>query len=115
MHDHAPLSRLELEQFRMKAGILALKAVMRTLGSLFAANSPAHAQALKEAFAGLRDTSARLVLSELDPASSDMIASEYQGIVDDLLRFIENGVAATAAAADNPQRTAAGELAGTAA
>lgn len=94
MSDNAPLSRLELEQFRLKANILALKAMMRTLSSLFAASSPAHAQALKEAFAGMRDTNTRLVLSELDPVSSDMIASEYQGIVEDLLHFIENGVAA---------------------
>jgi hypothetical protein len=94
MSDHIPLNRMELEQFRLKANILALKAMLRTLSGLFAASSPAHAQAMQDAFGRMRDTSARLVLTELDPASSDMIASEYQAIVDDLLRFIENGLAA---------------------
>jgi hypothetical protein len=100
MANAAPINRLELEHFRLKATILALKAMMRTMCGLFASCSPVHEQALHEAFARMRLTNAKLVLNELDPASSDMVASEYQAIMESLLVFIENGLVHDAPALD---------------
>jgi hypothetical protein len=104
MPSTAPLSRLELEHFRLKSNILALKAVMRTMFALFASCSPVHEQATREAFNRLRDSGDKLVLTEFDPASSDMLTSEYQAIMEDLLRFIENGMNKAGRSEDIPEK-----------
>ena len=81
----------ELETFRMKMDIQALQLVLRGLYSELASGSPVANEAYRAAFATLREAQAKVVLRDVNPAYSDMLASEYQDALSELLDFIEAG------------------------
>jgi hypothetical protein len=47
---------------------------------------------LRSAFVGLRKTHASLVLKELGAVGSDMVTSEYQSLMEELLNSVEKGI-----------------------
>jgi hypothetical protein len=87
-----PTSSQELNAFRDRATLVALKVMLRTLCTVIAAQSPEQAKALRSTFVGLRKTHASLVLKELGAVGSDMVTSEYQNLMEELLSFVEKGL-----------------------
>jgi hypothetical protein len=87
-----PINTQELNAFRDRATLVALKVMIRTLCAVMAAQSPEQAKALRSAFVGLRKTHASLVLKELGAVGSDMVTSEYQSLMEELLNFVEKGI-----------------------
>ena len=82
----------ELEIFKLKAQLEALRVLVRMLYSGLANSSPAAAHAAREKFASLRLEHSKIVLKDIAPEYSDMLSSEYQSALEDLLSFIENGI-----------------------
>jgi hypothetical protein len=82
----------ELEQFRLKAQLEALRVLVRGLYTGLANSSPCAAASLRVRFADLRKSHSQVVLKGVDPAYSDMLAAEHQNALEDLLSFIEEGI-----------------------
>ena len=82
----------ELEFFRLKVQLEALRVLMRGLYTGLANSSPTAAQAFRESFAKLRKEHGKITFKGLFPEYSDMLASEYQEALEDLLSFIEAGL-----------------------
>lgn len=82
----------ELEIFKLKAQLEALRVLVRGLYTALANNSPSEAQALRGQFAALRLDHSKIVLKGVSPEYSDMLSSEYQSSLEDLLSFIESGI-----------------------
>jgi hypothetical protein len=87
-----PMSAKELSIFRDRVNILSIKVVLRTLCAVVVHQSDNNLFNLHHAFGELRKTHERLVVQGLNAASSDMLAAEYQSVMEDLLVFIENGL-----------------------
>lgn len=81
-----------LEIVRLKAQIHALQVLVRTLFVGVGMQSSTAADGVRQHFAALRAQHAQIALEHIDPAESDMVAAEFQEAVDDLLRFIEEGL-----------------------
>ncbi len=81
-----------LEIVRLKAQIHALQVLVRTLFVGLGMQSPTAAAGVRQHFEALRAQHAQITLDHVDPAESDMVAAEFQEAIDDLLRFIEQGL-----------------------
>jgi hypothetical protein len=79
----------ELESFRMKMQLEALRVLVQGLYSALANSSPEASANLRERFAELRRSHGQVVIKGVDPAYSDMLAAEYQSALEDLLSSIE--------------------------
>ncbi len=74
MTDTAPIDRHEFENFRLTlVHILALTRITRAGFGLYAAPPPVIHRVSREAFASLRDTNARVVLTP--PAADSLLCS----------------------------------------
>ena len=82
----------ELELFKVKAQVLALQVMLRGLYTGLAKGSPSAASSLREEFSALRKDHAKIAIPNLPPEYSDMLSSEYQAALNDLLCFIEDGL-----------------------
>jgi hypothetical protein len=85
------MNEQELSAIRQGAKIEALATLVRAIYTAQARSSPSNALALREAFAHLRQEHGKVVLKNLHPATSDMLAAEYQTAMEDLLSYIESG------------------------
>ena len=85
------MNETDLSAIRQSAKIEALATLVRALYTAQARSSPAAAHELRQAFAYLRQEHGKVVLKNLHPAVSDMIASENQAVMEDLLVYIESG------------------------
>ena len=81
----------ELEHFRLKAQLEALRILVRGLYTGLANGSPSASENLRLRFAELRKSHSQVVLKTVNPAYSDMLAAEHQSALEDLLSFIETG------------------------
>ena len=79
----------ELEIYRLKVQMEALRVVVRIIVGGLARSSPIVAQRLLEQFASLRLEHSQIALKGVDPGVSDLAAAEYQEALEDLLSFIE--------------------------
>jgi hypothetical protein len=86
------ISPQELRTFRDRVDILSVKVLLRTLFTVVAHQSENNLQNLHSAFSELRKTHERLVIKGIDAATSDMIAAEYQSVMENMLVFLENGL-----------------------
>jgi hypothetical protein len=82
----------ELEMFRLKVRVEALRVLVRGLYTGLANSSPNGGQAVRERFAALRAKHSKVVISGIAPEYSDMLASEYEEALEDLLKYIESGL-----------------------
>ena len=79
----------ELETVRLKLQVQALSVMVEGLYTALANTDVISPQALRESFAKLRSAHSKVVLKNLDAATSDLVSSEYQEILDALLLRIE--------------------------
>jgi len=86
------MTKEELEIFRLKVRVEALRVLVRGLYTGLANSSPTAKQALRERFAILRKEHSRIVLKGIAPEYSDMLSSEYQEALDEFLKDIESGL-----------------------
>ena len=82
----------ELEIFRLKVQLEALRVVVRALLTGIANSSPDGPQILRERFAELRNKHSKITIPGLRTGYSDMLTAEYQEALEDLLSFIEAGL-----------------------
>ncbi len=82
----------ELEILKLNVRIQALEVLVRMLYSGLANSSPSAAQVLLEKLSSLRQEHAKIVLKVHSPEISDLVAGEYQEALDNLLKFIEDGI-----------------------
>jgi len=81
----------ELEILRLKLRIEILQLLLRKLYTGLANSSPAAGQAFRDQFSALRQEHSKIVLRQVSPAYSEMIAAEYQEALEDVLSDIESG------------------------
>jgi hypothetical protein len=82
----------QLEIFRLKVQLEALRVLVRGLFTGIANSSPTGPDTMRQRFAELRNEHGKIVLKGAPPEYSDMLTAEYQEALDNLLSFIEGGL-----------------------
>jgi hypothetical protein len=82
----------ELEIFRLKVQLEALRVIVRALFLTIAKSSTTGPQILQDRFDDLRREHGKIMIPGLRPGYSDMLSAEYQEALKDLLSFIESGL-----------------------
>lgn len=82
----------ELEVLRVKLQIEAIYVLIRGLYTGLANISPTSAQGYRHQLERLRQKHSKIALKNVRPEYSDLVASEYQAILNDLLSYIESGI-----------------------
>ena len=85
------MTEAELEILRLKLRLEVHQVLLRGLYSGLANISPDAAQTCRNQFAALRQEHSKIVIRGLPPATSDMVAAEYQEALEDVLSNIEAG------------------------
>jgi hypothetical protein len=85
------VTEAELKLLRLEVRIEALNMLVRMLYAGLANISPEATKALRRQFEILRREHSTISLPGVSPEYSDLISSEYQDALDDLLEFIEDG------------------------
>ena len=85
------MTETDLELWRLKAKIEAIRVLLRVLYTGMANSSPTGAESLRDRFAALRQDHGRITFPGLPPEYSDALSAEYQEALDDLLTSIESG------------------------
>ncbi len=85
------MTERELEILRLKVKIEVLHVLLRGLYTGLANSSPNGARAYRDRFSMLRLEHAKIVIPGVPPEYSDLVAAEYQEVLDDTLSDIESG------------------------
>jgi hypothetical protein len=85
------MTGVELEILRLRLRAEVHQVLLRGLYTGMANTSPTAAQMFRDQFVTLRREHSKMVIRGLPPASSDMIAAEYQEALEDVLSNIEVG------------------------
>lgn len=86
------MTEIELEVLRLRLRIEAHQKLLTGIYTWLASSSPIAAKVIQDQFAKLREGHLALVIPGLPPATSDMIAAEFQSALDDVLREIEGNI-----------------------
>jgi hypothetical protein len=85
------MTEVELEILRLRLRVEVHQELLRGLYTGLANSSPTAAQVFRDQFAILRQERSKIAIRSLSPATSDMIAAEYQEALEDVLSNIEAG------------------------
>jgi cobalamin biosynthesis protein CbiG len=85
------MTEAELENLRLRLRVEVHQELLRGLYTGLANSSPTAAQGFRNQFAILRQGRSGIAIRGLPPATSDMIAAEYQEALEDVLSNIEAG------------------------
>ena len=81
----------ELANIRLNARVEILTTMMRGLYVALAHTAPSVADSMRETFSKLRTSSLQMTLNDTHPAMSDLLAGEYQEVLNEILTFFEDG------------------------
>jgi hypothetical protein len=82
----------ELEIVKLKSQMQALQLVVRVLCSALGRTFPTFGPSLLETGKHAQEEYSKIALKGYPPELSDLIAGEYQEALDDLLKYIEDGL-----------------------